>query len=653
MPTTLSLARISGLAVAAACALAVPIVALDGQPGMHDPSTVIVENGKYYVYATGGGALPMSISDDGWSWRRAGCVMQAVPGGKPGPDVIARGGNNTWAPDLIRLGDKYFLYYSAPGTQPKSAIGLLVGKTLDPESPDYKWEDAGPVVWSDGVEDSNAIDPGVFRDPTNGTLWLTYGSYFGYIRLVELNPKTGKRLYPDRKPVNVAINSEASIMIFRDGWYYLLVTHGSCCQGANSSYNIRMGRAKKVTGRFSTTWAIDMLQGGGKLFLGSGGRFVGPGHFGLLDLGDGVEKFSCHYEADLDRGGISVLDIRPLLWRDGWPVAGENVKAGTYAIESARTGTALELAVQGVPVGGLRGRGGRGAPGAAVHPERARRPPDAAGGAPDAAGRAARCACGSRASAAADSAAGGVAGLGELAVRAGGCPHGALHAPGAAAVDDRAGRECRWLPRVAVLQDHDRRNGSHARRDGGSRAGRPAGIHRRAGATVAHRPARRWHLPPDAEGGAEFKGAAGAVRRRQQHADARQIQPGERSSALEHQDAMRLRMNRSCRGIVPLRADRRALACGVRVLARSRANGQEGRGAARRGAAAGVVADAAGVTGEAGRRRRLHPAMAAPRADSGAGSAHGKRGADGGREGLFRAGDSAASRRRQAQGRRQ
>jgi arabinan endo-1,5-alpha-L-arabinosidase len=362
--------RISGMAVAAACVLAVPVVALDGQPGLHDPSTVIVENGKYYVYATGNG-LPMSISDDGWTWRRAGGVMQAVPGGKPGPDVIARGGNNTWAPDVIRVGDKYFLYYSAPGTQPKSAIGLLVGKTLDPQSPDYKWTDAGPVVWSDGVEDSNAIDPGVLRDPTNGALWLTYGSYFGYIRLVQLNPNTGTRLYPDRKPVNIAINSEASIMIFRDGWYYLLVTHGSCCSGANSSYNIRMGRARKVTGPFLDNMGIDLLQGGGKLFLGSGGRYVGVGHFGVLDLGDGVQKFSCHYEADLDRGAVSVLDIRPLLWRDGWPAAGENVQAGTYEIESARTGTALELAVQGVPVGGFRGRGGRGAganPGAAPAP---------------------------------------------------------------------------------------------------------------------------------------------------------------------------------------------------------------------------------------------------------------------------------------------
>ena len=127
------------------------------------------------------------------------------------------------------------------------------------------------------------------------------------------------------------------------------MTRGSCCAGANSSYNIRMGRSRKVTGPFLDNIGVDMLQGGGKLFLASGGRYIGPGHFGLLDLGDGVQKFSMHYEADLDRGGISVLDIRPLLWRDGWPVAGDNFKEGTYQIESARTGTALELAVQGRP----------------------------------------------------------------------------------------------------------------------------------------------------------------------------------------------------------------------------------------------------------------------------------------------------------------
>jgi arabinan endo-1,5-alpha-L-arabinosidase len=53
------------------------------------------------------------------------------------------------------------------------------------------------------------------------------------------------------------------------------------------------------------------------------------------------------------------------LWRDGWPVAGNNLAAGTYAIESARTGTVLELAVQGFPVGGFRQRRG-GPPGSGI-----------------------------------------------------------------------------------------------------------------------------------------------------------------------------------------------------------------------------------------------------------------------------------------------
>jgi arabinan endo-1,5-alpha-L-arabinosidase len=54
---------------------------------------------------------------------------------------------------------------------------------------------------------------------------------------------------------------------------------------------------------------------------------------------------SYHYEADFDRGGRSVLAIRPLLWKNGWPVAGEVFKEGTYEIESERRGYALELSV--------------------------------------------------------------------------------------------------------------------------------------------------------------------------------------------------------------------------------------------------------------------------------------------------------------------
>jgi arabinan endo-1,5-alpha-L-arabinosidase len=324
---------------AALLALASLALALDGTIGIHDPSTIALCNGKFYTYGTGGSSL---VSDDGWTWRR-------------GAPLPRRG----LAPDIIHIGDRYYVYVAANiGAQPKAAVNMIWSKTLDPDSPDYKWEEGGVVASSDGVEDANAIDPGVFLDPNDGRMWLVYGSYFGYIRLVELDPKTGKRLNPNDAPRNLAINCEASDMIYHEGWYYLLATHGSCCRGADSGYNIRMGRARQVTGPFLDHEGIDMIQGGGKLFAGSGGRAIGPGHFGLLDLGDGVQRFSLHYEADLDRGGASVLDIRPLLWKDGWPVAGENLKEGTYQIESARTGTVLELAVSGVPVGGLVGRGG-------------------------------------------------------------------------------------------------------------------------------------------------------------------------------------------------------------------------------------------------------------------------------------------------------
>ena len=302
----------------AVLALASPALALDGLVGIHDPATVTLCDGKYYTYGTGGGPL---VSDDGWTWRRG--VTPARTGA---------------APDVIHIGDRYFMYISG--------VTMISSKTLDPNSPDYRWEDGGNIAGSEGPGDFiNPIDPAALLDPTTGKLWLTYGSYIGFLRLVELDPKTGKRV--DNTYHNVAVNCEASCMIYHDGWYYLLATHGSCCRGSDSGYNIRMGRSKNIYGPYLDNMGVDMIQGGGKMLIGSGSRLIGPGHFGLIDQGDGVQKFSFHWEADLDRGGASVLDIRPLLWKDGWPVAGETITEGTYEIQSVRAGTALDLSPEG------------------------------------------------------------------------------------------------------------------------------------------------------------------------------------------------------------------------------------------------------------------------------------------------------------------
>jgi arabinan endo-1,5-alpha-L-arabinosidase len=315
------------------------VTAQVGKPFIHDPSTIMECDGKYYTFGTGGGGL---ISEDGWTWN-GGAVR---PGGGA-------------APDALKIGDRYLVVYGSTGGGlgggHDGKINTMWNKTLDPNSPDFKFSEPIVVASSANMEDNDAIDPGLLLDPCDGRLWCSYGTYFGFIRLVELDPKTGKRV-EGNQAIYIAIDCEATDLMYHDGWYYLLGTHGTCCDGANSTYNIVVGRSRKVTGPYLDNMGRDMIKGGGKMVLAAGGRVTGPGHFGRFIVEDGVEKMSCHYEADLDQGGRSVLGIRPLLWKNEWPVAGENFKEGTYEIESERRGYALELVVDFVRMAGrMRG----------------------------------------------------------------------------------------------------------------------------------------------------------------------------------------------------------------------------------------------------------------------------------------------------------
>lgn len=316
------------------------ITAQIGRPNIHDPSTVVEDKGKYYSFGTGGGGI---ISDDGWKWYGGG----VRPGGGA-------------APDAMKIGDRFLVVYGATGGggNHKGIIYAMWNKTLDPKSPDFKYSEPMIVATSDGYEDNDAIDPSLMLDPTTGRLWLTYGTYYGFIRLVELDPKTGKRV-AGNKPVNVAITCEASAMMYHEGWYYLLGTHATCCAGPNSTYNIVVGRSKSVTGPFMDNVGRSMLQGGGKMVATTDGDLFGPGHFGAIKVEKGIQKMSFHWEADLAQGGASVLGILPIVWKNGWPSAGQNVKAGTYEIQSERRGFGLELTVDLVNIQtAARGFGG-------------------------------------------------------------------------------------------------------------------------------------------------------------------------------------------------------------------------------------------------------------------------------------------------------
>lgn len=319
------ISAISAISLSVVCS---QVQAQVGRPFIHDPSTIAECDGKYYTFGTGGGGL---ISEDGWAWY----------GGAERP---GRGA----APDVIKIGDRYLVAYSATGGGlgggHNGRVLTMWNKTLDPKSPDFEFTEAVVVAESDGIEDNDAIDAGLLLDPTTGRLWCSYGTYFGFIRIVELDPETGKRV-EGNEAIDVAIDCEATDLEYRDGWYYLFGTHGTCCDGSNSTYNIVVGRSRNVTGPYVDHLGRDMMRGGAKMVIGGSDRLIGAGHFGRFIEEEGVEKMSLHYEADLDQGGYSVLAIRPLIWKDGWPIGGELFKDGTYKIESERRGYGLELAV--------------------------------------------------------------------------------------------------------------------------------------------------------------------------------------------------------------------------------------------------------------------------------------------------------------------
>jgi arabinan endo-1,5-alpha-L-arabinosidase len=104
--------------------------------------------------------------------------------------------------------------------------------------------------------------------------------------------------------------------------YYLFLNWCTCCRGTNSTYNIRVGRSERMTGRYLDRSGVDLMAGGGTRLVGSCGAFVGPGHAGIISKG-GVDYLSCHFY-DGTHAGTPALALLRLRWRpDGWPEVAE------------------------------------------------------------------------------------------------------------------------------------------------------------------------------------------------------------------------------------------------------------------------------------------------------------------------------------------
>lgn len=305
-------------------------IALTGATSpVHDPA-ILAEEGRFYLFTTGNGGdaaglLGLRTSDDLKHWTLRGGSYAALPAWAAS---AVPGATGMWAPDISKVGSEYRLYYSIStfGSN-RSAIGLATASVIDPTAPAAHWVDRGPVVRSDVTDDYNAIDPNAFTD-ADGRSWLVFGSFWSGIKLIELDPATGKRRGDDplrslaARPSPGAI--EAPFVIRHGGFYYLFVSFDFCCRGAASSYNTMVGRSATPTGPYVDRAGTPMLQGGGTPVLasgqGTGDRYVGRGHAAILQRPDG--DYIVYHAYDTQRNGTPTLQIQPLAWdADGWPVA--------------------------------------------------------------------------------------------------------------------------------------------------------------------------------------------------------------------------------------------------------------------------------------------------------------------------------------------
>ncbi|MBC9795664.1 arabinan endo-1,5-alpha-L-arabinosidase [Sinomicrobium weinanense] len=295
---------------------------------VHDP-VVAKEGDRYYLFCTGMGVSVFS-SPDLKTWKKEKPVFQTAPSWSE--EVVPGFKNHIWAPDISFYNGRYYLYYSVSAfAKNTSAIGVATNVTLSPGDKDYKWTDHGIVVQSVPNRDLwNAIDPNLVFDDA-GAPWLTFGSFWGGMKLVRLSDDLLSVARPeewytiakrerhsfteDTQPGDAAI--EAPFIFKKDDWYYLFVSFDFCCRGEDSTYKVMAGRSENISGPYTDKAGKPMTEGGGTPVITGNARWAGAGHNSIYTF-DGKDYLIFHAYDNSDEGKPK-LKIMEVSWKDGWP----------------------------------------------------------------------------------------------------------------------------------------------------------------------------------------------------------------------------------------------------------------------------------------------------------------------------------------------
>ncbi len=271
-------------------------------PVFADPC-IIEHEGKYYAYAT----------EDYGEWKPSDDPLENVSNKKIVPILESEDlvhwyfknaaftdlkkpswgtyGANVWAPDVVKIGDKFIMYYAlSVWGDPDPGIGIATA-----DHPLGPWTDQGKLFTSSEIGVNNSIDPAVFL-AQDGNVYMIWGSFRGLygVRLTQdgLALEGGLEYARENKTLVAGLDTaeafnlatyEAPYIVYKDGYYYLFVSSGSCCEGQSSTYHVRVARSTNPLGPYYDDKGNDMLgTSRGAVVVQGGDDFVGVGHNAVI-----------------------------------------------------------------------------------------------------------------------------------------------------------------------------------------------------------------------------------------------------------------------------------------------------------------------------------------------------------------------------------
>jgi arabinan endo-1,5-alpha-L-arabinosidase len=291
-----------------------------------DPSIIYDSKTEmYYIFSTGASVPKVLRSGNMTNWYKLSKNIEF----SNNPPSWGTAGAGLWAPDIEFIDNKYVLYYSLSAWGDSNpGIGRAVADNIT-----GPFTDLGPLFRDNDIGVNNSIDPEVFTD-NEGKVWLMWGSMRGnYILRLSadgLNLFAGNMTDAKNSKIRVAgldtsigwtaSTYEGQLVTYREGYYYLWLSTGTCCSGASSTYKVIAGRSLSPTGPFLDNENRDLKSSGvGTLVIDRSSDFYGPGHHTVIEDVNG-DLWMYYHAYQKNNTDFRVLLMDKILFDlNGWP----------------------------------------------------------------------------------------------------------------------------------------------------------------------------------------------------------------------------------------------------------------------------------------------------------------------------------------------